>query len=79
MSRSGSLGHLVRSGLLSVVAQALLIDFLMCRSSLSLLVMSMVIVSGRSRLSMVEPHTGTQLRRRLLMKEFTSRARCMPL
>jgi hypothetical protein len=47
--------------------------------SLSLPVMLMVVIYGRSKHPMVGPRTGIRLRCRLQMKVFTSKVRCMPL
>jgi hypothetical protein len=90
MSRCWPLGQLVRSILLSVVTQVLLVDSLVCNWSLSLSIYLSIylylsfgdadaIISGRSRLLMVRSHTRTHLRCRLSMKVFTSKARCIPL
>jgi hypothetical protein len=58
---------------------ALLIFLCIGDPSHSLSALSMVATSGRSRLPMAGPHTGTCLRLRLPMKDFTSRVRCMLL
>jgi hypothetical protein len=78
MSRSWSLGH-VRSVLLSIVTQSLLCWSFMCKWSLSLLAMFMVVISGKTRLLRVGLCTRTHRRCRLLRKVFTSRVRWMSL
>jgi hypothetical protein len=74
MSRSWPLGH-VGSVLMSVVAQALLYNYCVQVLLLSLLVMLLMAISGKSRLCMLDSVLDSIAGVELLMKVFTLRAR----